>query len=86
VLRELEGVASKALASVELSIVDLEDAPLLLRHRVLRDGVLLAEFDPGARSRFAARVLEAFSATKAVRAALDAATLYRLAYGVPAAP
>jgi len=85
VLWELEGLASKALAGIELSVVDLEDAPLLLRHRVLRDGVLLAEPDPGSRSRFVARVLEGFCATKAVRAAFDDATLYRLRHGVPAA-
>jgi len=85
VLRELEGLASKALEGVELSVVDLEEAPLLLQHRVLRDGVLLAEPDPGSRSRFAARVLEAFCATKPVRLAFDDATLYRLGHGVPAA-
>ncbi|HBZ68661.1 MAG TPA: hypothetical protein DEP35_02470 [Deltaproteobacteria bacterium] len=85
VLREIERAAAMALAAREVSLVDLENAPLLLRHRVLRDGVLLAEADPGARSRFAARVLETYSETRAVRCTLDRATRYRLAHRVPAA-
>ena len=85
VLREIERAAATALAARDVSVVDLENAPLLLRHRVLRDGVLLAEVDPGARSRFAARVLEAYCATSAVRCTFDRATRYRLAHEVPAA-
>lgn len=83
VLRDIERAARGALAGKELSVVDLEKAPLLLRHRVLRDGMLLVEPDPGARSRFAARVLEKFCATRAVRCTFDNATRYRLAHSVP---
>lgn len=83
VLREIERAAGRALAGRELSVVDLEDAPLLLRHRVLRDGALLVDPDPGARSRFAARVLEKFCATHAVRCSFDNATRYRLAHSMP---
>ena len=83
VLQDLERAAGKALAGTALSVADLEQAPLLLQHRVLRDGVLLVESDPGARSRFAARVLEAFCATGAVRNSFDSATRYRLAHGEP---
>jgi len=82
VRQQIEREAARHLEEGELSVVDLERAPLLLRHRVLRDGVLLAEPDPGARSRFAARVLEAYSATKAVRSTFDNATRYRLARAV----
>jgi predicted nucleotidyltransferase len=85
VRREIERAAGRALAGRELSVVDLEDAPLLLRHRVLRDGALLVEPDPGARSRFAARVLERFCATRAVRSSFDNGTRYRLAHSVPVA-
>ncbi len=85
VLREIERAAAMALARADVSVVDLENAPLLLRHRVLRDGVLLAEADPGARSRFVARVLETYCATSAVRCTFDRATRYRLAHGVAAA-
>ncbi|HME72305.1 MAG TPA: nucleotidyltransferase domain-containing protein [Myxococcota bacterium] len=83
VLQDIERAVAKVLAGRELSGVDLEQAPLLLRHRVLRDGALLVEPDPSARSRFAARVLETFCATRAVRCTFDSATRYRLAHGVP---
>jgi len=82
-LRDLERTVGKVLAGTALSVVDLEDAPLLLQHRVLRDGVLLVESDPSARSKFAARVLESFCATSAVRNTFDSATRYRLARGEP---
>jgi len=83
VLQDLERAAGKALAGTALSVVDLEQAPLLLQHRVLRDGVLLGEPDPTARAKFAARVLESFCATGAVRNSFDSATRYRLAHGEP---
>jgi hypothetical protein len=54
-------------------------APLLLAHRVIRDGVLVYETDARRRGRFVARVLERFAAGRGARAALDAATLHRLA-------
>jgi predicted nucleotidyltransferase len=79
-LQELERAAGKVLAGTALSVVDLEEAPLLLQHRVLRDGILMVEFDPSARSKFAARVLESFCATGAVRRSFDSATRYRLAH------
>lgn len=78
---EIEREAARLLDGRELSVVDLERAPLLLRHRVLRDGVLLAEPDPSTRARFAARVLENFFATRSVRSSFDNATRYRLAHG-----
>ena len=83
VLQDLERAAGKALAGTALSVVDLERAPLLLQHRVLRDGVLLVEPDPTARAKFSARVLESFCATGAVRNSFDSATRYRLAHGEP---
>lgn len=82
-LDEIERAVARALPGRKRSVVDLEGAPLLLRHRVLRDGALLAEPDPRARSRFAARVLESFCATRAVRRTFDNATRYRLAHAVP---
>jgi len=85
VLHEIERAAAMALAARDVSLVDLENAPLLLRHRVLRDGVLLAEADPAARSRFAARALEAYCETRRMRCIFDRATRYRLAHPVPAA-
>jgi len=84
VLREIERSATQALPGRQLSVVDLEMVPLLLRHRVLRDGMLLVELDAGARSRFAARVLEAFCATRPIRSSFDAATRYRLGLGAAA--
>jgi uncharacterized protein len=83
VLHEIERGLARALPGKKLSVVDLEAAPLLLRHRVLRDGALLVEPDPRARSSFAARVLERFCATRAIRCTFDNATRYRLVHAVP---
>jgi hypothetical protein len=82
VLQDIERAAGKLLQARALSVADLERAPLLLQHRALRDGVVLVDSDPGTRSRFAAHVLEAFCATRAVRSSFDSATRYRLARAV----
>jgi hypothetical protein len=83
VLRDIERAAGKILAGSALSVVDLERAPVLLQHRVLRDGILLVDSDSAACSRFTARVLEAFCATRALRSTFDSATRYRLAHAPP---
>jgi predicted nucleotidyltransferase len=75
----LEREAAAAINPFIVSVVDLGAAPLLLAHRVIRDGALLSDADARRRGRFVARVLERFAATRDVRAALDAATLQRLA-------
>jgi predicted nucleotidyltransferase len=80
VLQDVEREAGRALPGRALSVVDLEQAPLLLQHRVLRDGLVLVDCDPRVRSRFVAGVLERFCATRAVRSTFDGATRYRLAH------
>ena len=75
----LEREAGAAAAPRRVSVVDAGAAPLLLAHRVVRDGVLVYETDARRRGRFVARVLERFAAGRGARAALDAATLHRLA-------
>jgi predicted nucleotidyltransferase len=76
----LEREAAAAVAPFLVSVVDLGAAPVLLAHRVVRDGVLVCDADARRRGRFVARVLEHFAATRGARAALDAATLHRLAF------
>lgn len=80
-LDELARELAAALGTARLSLVDLERVPLLLRHRVLRDGLLLLDADPRRRGRFAARTLERWVETRALRRVLDDATLRRLARG-----
>ncbi len=75
----LEREAAAAVAPFLVSVVDLGTAPVLLAHRVIRDGVLLCDTDARRRGRFVARVLERFAATRGACKALDAATLHRLA-------
>jgi predicted nucleotidyltransferase len=75
----LERELAVALGTPRVSVVDVERAPLLLRHRVLRDGVLLVESDPRLRARFAERCLVRYVRTRALRRELDRGTLRRLA-------
>jgi predicted nucleotidyltransferase len=52
-VRRLAGGLGRAVSSALLDIVVLNDAPVLLRQRVLRDGVLLFARAPEDRVRFA---------------------------------
>jgi len=47
----LAGLACEALRTDEVDLVVLDDAPPLLRHRVLRDGMRLVDRDPTERVR-----------------------------------
>jgi predicted nucleotidyltransferase len=53
IVRRLAGRLGRAVSSTLLDIVVLNDAPVLLRHRVLRDGVMLYERTAEERVRFA---------------------------------
>jgi predicted nucleotidyltransferase len=57
VIRRLAGRLGREVSSTLLDIVVLNDAPALLRHRVLKDGRLLMARSPEDRVRFAIRTI-----------------------------
>lgn len=59
--------AGAALATTEVDIVLLNDAPPLLRHRALRDGVRLLDREPRARIRFQVRSVNEYLDTEPLR-------------------
>jgi predicted nucleotidyltransferase len=56
-IRRLAGKLGREVSSAHLDLVILNDAPALLRHRVIRDGVLLWERAPEDRVRFAIQTI-----------------------------
>ena len=52
-IRALVGRLGREVASTLIDLVVLNDAPALLRHRVLRDGIVLFQRSPEVRVRFA---------------------------------
>lgn len=77
----LLAAATEAVGTGEVDLVILDDAPPLLKHRVLRDGVLLVERDPRARVRFETRALLDYLDTAPLRAVLAAGRRERLNEG-----
>jgi uncharacterized protein len=59
--------AGEALGTSEVDIVLLNDAPPLLRHRALRDGVRLVDREPGKRIEFEVRTLNDYVDTEPLR-------------------
>jgi predicted nucleotidyltransferase len=55
--RALAARLGREVSSALLDIVFLNDAPALLRHRVLRDGILLYQRSPEERVRFAIKTI-----------------------------
>jgi hypothetical protein len=56
-LRRLAATLGRSVSAAHLDLVILNDAPSLLRHRVLRDGVLLMTRTPEDRVRFAIKTI-----------------------------
>jgi hypothetical protein len=56
-IRRLAGRLGRKVSSALVDVVILNDAPALLRHRVLRDGVLLMARSPEDHVRFAIRTI-----------------------------
>lgn len=75
---ELAAEAGRTLATSEVDVVVLNDAPPLLRQRVIRDGALLVERDARERIRFATRALLDYLDTKPLRDELAAGLRHRL--------
>ncbi len=78
---ELIAGATRALRSSRLDLVILDDAPVLLRHRALRDGEALLERDRARRVRFETRTILEYLDTKPLRADLARGVRRRLAEG-----
>lgn len=78
---DLLAAASEALGTDEVDVVLVDQATPLLRHRVLRDGVLLVERDPRARVRFETRALLDYLDTAPLRETLADGRRARLAEG-----
>jgi uncharacterized protein len=78
---ELMGVAARALGTDEVEVIVLDDAPPLLRHRVLRDGVRLVDRDPVTRVRGETAALVRYLDTKPLREMLAAGVRKSLAEG-----
>lgn len=77
----LADAAAKALGSDEVDVVVLDDAPPLLRHRAIRDGVLLFSNDERARVRKETTAILEYLDTGPLRAILDAGQRRRLREG-----
>ena len=59
-IRRLAGRLGREVSSALVDLVILNDAPTLLRHRVLRDGVLLFQRAPAERVRFAVKTIREY--------------------------
>lgn len=73
--------ASTALGTGEVQLVVLNEAPPLLRHRALRDGVRLVDRDPRTRIRLEAAALLDYLDTAPLRAILAAGLRHRIEEG-----
>jgi predicted nucleotidyltransferase len=78
---ELAAAAVRALGTSEVDLVILNDAPPLLRHRVIRSQRLLVDRKPKLRVRFEARSLIDYLDTRPLRAELARGLRHRLAEG-----
>jgi len=78
---ELLASATQVLATDAVDAIVLEDAPIILGHRVLRDGRLLCERDPRRRTAVAETIMRRYLDEEYLRAALDRALSARLREG-----
>jgi hypothetical protein len=82
-IRCIAGRLGRQVSSAHLDIVLLDGAPALLRHRVLRDGVLLYERASGERARFAMRTIRDYQDGQIRRDEFTRRRIRRLAKGRP---
>jgi hypothetical protein len=87
-LRRIISRLGRQVSSAHLDLVVLNDAPPLLRHRVLRDGIVLFERSAVERPRFARRTLQDYQDGSVHRAQLTRRRIQRLkqAGGIDAGP
>ena len=77
----LIGHASHLLRTDAVDVVVLEDAPIVLAHRVLSRGRLIGEADPHRRRAAAEQVMRRYLDEAPLRAVLDAALTHRIREG-----
>jgi uncharacterized protein len=63
----LAAAAGAALGTSEVDVVLLNDAPPLIRHRALRDGIRLVDREPKERIKFTVRTLNDYVDTEPLR-------------------
>lgn len=78
---ELTQAACEALGTDEVQVVVLNDAPPLLRHRAIRDGIRLVDHDPLWRIRMETQAVLEYFDTAPLRAALAAGVRHRIEEG-----
>jgi predicted nucleotidyltransferase len=78
---QLMGEASEALRTDEVQVVILNDAPPLLAHRAIRDGIRLIDRDPVQRIRLETRAVLDYLDTAPLRATLAAGLKRRIDEG-----
>jgi len=78
---ELIAQATRLLHTDRVDLIILNDAPILLRHRVIRDGELLVERERTERVRFETATILEYLDTKPLRAELARGVQRRLAEG-----
>jgi predicted nucleotidyltransferase len=78
---QLMGEASEALRTDEVQVVILNDAPPLLAHRAIRDGIRLIDRDPVQRIRLETRAVLDYLDTAPLRATLAAGLRRRIDEG-----
>jgi predicted nucleotidyltransferase len=76
---DLARAAGEALATGEVDVVLVNEASPLLRHRVVRDGLLLIDNDPPTRITFQANALRDYLDTQSLRDQLRRGLRHRLA-------
>jgi predicted nucleotidyltransferase len=79
--RGLMSAASESLGTDELQLVVLNDATPLLRHRALRDGILLLDRDPRMRIGLETAAIIEYLDTAPLRAATAAGVRHRIEEG-----
>jgi predicted nucleotidyltransferase len=77
-LRGLVAALGRVVAATLVDLVVLNDAPPLLRHRVLRDGILIMEQESEDRVRFARRTLRDYQDQQIRREWATRARIHRL--------
>jgi predicted nucleotidyltransferase len=78
---DLIGDACRHLGTDAVDLIVLENAPIVLGHRVLRNGVLLSERDPRRRVHVAERIMRQYLDEAYLRRVLDSALGERLREG-----
>jgi predicted nucleotidyltransferase len=82
IVRRLAGRLGRVVSSTLLDLVVLNDAPPLVRHRVLRDGLVLFQRSPEERVRFAIRTIREYQDAQVRRERFTRARIRRLEGGV----